>query len=87
MIAGVACAATQTTIHTPIPIGDGGNDDKPKVQRGDDGTLVVVYGDSPDGAGDPGRGALSRGNYARPPPVGGSAAAWRDALPGTLSFC
>lgn len=52
MIAGAAYAAIQITINTPIAISDGGNGDKPKVQRGGDGTLVVVYGDSPAGAGD-----------------------------------
>src|SRR5690606_5301811 len=50
IIAGAAYAATQITINTPIAISDGGNGDKPKVQRGGDGTLVVVYGDSPAGA-------------------------------------
>ncbi|MEZ5604668.1 MAG: hypothetical protein R3E41_10770 [Burkholderiaceae bacterium] len=48
MIAGAAYAATQIAINTPIAISDGGNGDKPKVQRGGDGTLVVVYGDSPE---------------------------------------
>jgi hypothetical protein len=49
-IAGVAYAATQISIGTPIALSDGGNGDKPKIQRAGDGTLVVVYGDSPAGA-------------------------------------
>lgn len=50
--AGVAYAATQISVTTPIQVSDGTNGDKPKIQRGSDGTLVVIYGDSPDGAGD-----------------------------------
>lgn len=50
--AGVAYAATQISVNTPIQVSDGTNGDKPKIQRGGDGTLVVVYGDSPDGAGE-----------------------------------
>ena len=50
-VATVAYAATQITVQTPIAVSDGISGDKPKIQRLGDGTLVVVYGDSPAGAG------------------------------------
>ncbi|MCM5570147.1 choice-of-anchor O protein [Burkholderiaceae bacterium FT117] len=50
-VAGLAYAATQITVGTPIALSSGGNGDKPKIQRTGDGTLVVAYGDSPEGAG------------------------------------
>ncbi|WP_332748440.1 choice-of-anchor O protein [Hydrogenophaga sp.] len=49
--AGVVLAATQITINPPFALSDGASGDKPKIQRAGDGTLVVVYGDNPDGAG------------------------------------
>lgn len=49
--ARVAYAAYQITVNTPIAVSDGIMGDKPKLQRAGDGTLVVAYGDSPDGAG------------------------------------
>ena len=50
-VAGVAYAAYQITVNTPIAVSDGIMGDKPKLQRAGDGTLVVAYGDSPVGAG------------------------------------
>lgn len=50
-VAGVAYAAYQITVNTPISVSDGIMGDKPKLQRAGDGTLVVAYGDSPVGAG------------------------------------
>ena len=50
-VAGVAYAAYQITVNTPIAVSDGTMGDKPKLQRAGDGTLVVAYGDSPVGAG------------------------------------
>lgn len=51
-VAGVAYAATQITIGEPFSLSSGDNGHKPKIQRAGDGTLVVVYGDSPVGAQD-----------------------------------
>jgi len=39
------------TVQTPFALNDGTSGDKPKIQRLGDGTLVVVYGDSPEGVG------------------------------------
>ncbi|UCF76660.1 MAG: hypothetical protein JSU71_05155, partial [Betaproteobacteria bacterium] len=39
------------TVRTPFALSDGISGDKPKIQRLGDGTLVVVYGDSPEGVG------------------------------------
>jgi hypothetical protein len=50
-LATAAYAATQISVRTPIAVSDGISGDKPKVQRLGDGTLVVVYGDAPAGAG------------------------------------
>lgn len=50
-IAGVAYAATQISVNAPFALSDGENGDKPKIQRAGDGTRIVVYGDSPEGAG------------------------------------
>lgn len=49
--AGVVYAATQITINPPFALSEGTSGDKPKIQRASDGTLVVVYGDNPAGAG------------------------------------
>ena len=44
-------SSTLISVQTPFALSDGISGDKPKVQRLGDGTLVVVYGDSPDGVG------------------------------------
>lgn len=49
--ATAAHAATRITVQAPFALSDGISADKPKVQRLGDGTLVVVYADSPAGAG------------------------------------
>jgi len=36
------------TVNASFALSDGNSGDKPKIQRGGDGTLVVVYGDAPD---------------------------------------
>ena len=46
----VACGSTVIEPGDPIALSDGGNGDKPKMQRAGDGTLIVAYGDSPAGA-------------------------------------
>ena len=43
-------AVTTIVVQTPFDLSDGTMGDKPKIQRAGDGTLVVVYGDSPTGA-------------------------------------
>jgi hypothetical protein len=53
-LVGLAYAATQViefTINTPVAVSEGGNGDKPKIQRAGNGLLVTAYGDSPEGAG------------------------------------
>lgn len=44
-------ALTPIAVQTPFALSDGISGDKPKIQRLGDGTLVVVYGDSPEGVG------------------------------------
>ena len=44
-------SSTLISVQTPFALSDGISGDKPKVQRLGDGTLLVVYGDSPDGVG------------------------------------
>ncbi len=39
------------TVHEPVPLNEGTFGHKPKIQRAGNGMLVVVYGDSPEGAG------------------------------------
>ncbi len=51
VVTGVVLAATLITIQPPFALSEGSSGDKPKVQRASDGTLVVVYGDNPVGAG------------------------------------
>lgn len=36
------------TVNAPFALSDGDAGDKPKIQRGSDGTLVVIYGDAPN---------------------------------------
>lgn len=43
-------AISPITVNAPFALSDGDSGDKPKIQRGGDGTLVVVYGDAPDNA-------------------------------------
>lgn len=49
-VAGVAYAATQITISRPVALSEGGNGDKPKIQRAGNGLLVTAYGDSAENA-------------------------------------
>ncbi|AOW12007.1 hypothetical protein LPB072_03195 [Hydrogenophaga crassostreae] len=44
-------APNEVFVETPIKLNNGILGDKPKIQRQGDGTLVVAYGDAPDGAG------------------------------------
>jgi hypothetical protein len=50
-VATAAVAATVITLDPEITLSDGGNGHKPKLMRAADGTLVSVFGDSPEGAG------------------------------------
>jgi hypothetical protein len=52
MIGGLALALTQIVVNSPLALSEGGNADKPKMQRAGNGLLIAVYGDSPAGAQD-----------------------------------
>ena len=47
----VAYAALQMQVNDPVVLSTGSHGDKPKLQRMADGSLLAIYGDSPDEAG------------------------------------